>query len=761
MKKLVRKQSLYVTLGIIIVSIIALITLFSSAYIYIQIKDRLIDDMERSSVLSIESLKENVTNLVASYSENEYINLISNEMQHRGYFAIIVEDDNMGKVLGKPSYFAGKIRDSNGIIIEFDAENAEHIKQLEACFYLQKQGLVTYTGQTLGAISICTSDQHITEELNEIIGFTVLNALAISLFMVLLLFLTIRNYILKPISNITNIINNSDEDGIPLEEVTEKGSIEISSLSNTINSMIGSIKGSRKKLREQHKQLKIREAQLSLQAAAMRAASDAIVIMDIKGEIIWVNPAFEELTGYLFHEIQGNNVSILKSGMQDSDFYQALWETILSGKSWFGELQNKRKDGSVYLEEENITPVQDETGEIIHFVSIKRDITLQRQKEMQLQRSQKMDALGKLTGGVAHDYNNMLGVIMGYAELLESSLSDQPDLAKYAYNIFHAGERGAKLTRKLLSFSRKQSTSFEITNINTLLKYEQDVLEKTLTVSIKLEFDLADELWPVWIDSSDLEDAIINMCINAMHAMPDGGQLTLSTANHQLAEEDAQFLGLAAGDYVMLMITDTGAGMDKEIQRQIFDPFFTTKGEVGTGLGLSQVYSFTQRAKGAIKVFSEDGEGSRFVLYFPRYCSADYIYGGNQPVIPTEDWSGNEAILVVDDESELLNLTHEVLSKNGYRVLCANGAEQALNILQTETVDLLLSDVIMPNMDGYQLAAKVLSLYPAIKIQLTSGFSDNRNHDLVSDELHRNILYKPYNSLQLLQCVRTVLDTNK
>jgi two-component system, cell cycle sensor histidine kinase and response regulator CckA len=758
LKKLVRKQSLFVTLGIIIVSIIAVITLTSTSYIYILLKDRLIEDMKHDSDLSIASLKENVTNLVAAYSENEYINLISNEMEQRRYFSIIVEDNNMGKILGKQPYLNGKVRDNNGNMIDFDANNSEHLKWLDMCFYSQKKALVTSSGNELGAISIYISDHYMKKELNEMIVFTLINAFVISLFLVLTLFISIRKFILKPISNITNVINHSDEDGVPIELVTENGSIEISTLSNTINGMIRSIKISRNDFNKQHEQLKAREKQLSLQGAAMKAASDGIVITDIKGNVNWVNPAFEKLTGYQFDEVLEQNIKILNSGLQSDSFYQNLWQTILSGNTWQGEQHNAHKDGHVYLEEETITPVLDEMGEIAHFVSVKRDITVQRQKEMQLQRTQKMDALGKLTGGVAHDFNNMLGVILGYAELLKDNLSSDAKLFKYASEIYHAGERGAKLTGKLLSFSRKKSSESEIVNINELLKEEQHMLEKTLTVSIKLVLDLYEDVWPVWVDASDLEDAILNMSINAMHAMSEGGQLTISTSNHHLALEEAQYLGLASGDYVLLMLTDTGRGMDEETQKLIFDPFFSTKGDKGTGLGLSQVYSFTRRVKGSIKVYSELGHGSRFVIYFPRYQDASNKQSENKKFDKAEDLSGNESILVVDDEHGLLDLTESILTNHGYRVLCAENAEQAMVLLETETVNLLLSDVIMPDMDGYQLAAKVSALYPAVKIQLASGFSETRHHGLVSNDLQQNMLYKPYNSQQLLQQVRAILD---
>jgi len=378
-----------------------------------------------------------------------------------------------------------------------------------------------------------------------------------------------------------------------------------------------------------------------------------------------------------------------------------------------------------------------------------RNVRLQHQ----LHQSQKMDALGKLTGGIAHDYNNMLGVVLGYAELLESALDGQPGLAKYAQKIHHAGERGAKLTKKLLAFSRKKASEEVRLNLNTLLQDEQHMLEKTLTVRIKLVLDLAEDLWSVWLDGSDMEDAIINISINAMHAMAGDGQLTIQTSNQIIGQVEAQSLGVTSGDYVLLCITDTGCGMNELIREKIFEPFFSTKGEKGTGLGLSQVYGFVQRSDGGIRVYSEQDHGTRFVLYFPRFCeSAGEEQSAKDVSVP--DFIGNENILVVDDEPALLTLTGEILSEHGFNVFSAESANKALEILEQETIDILISDIIMPGMNGYQLAAMVREKYPAIKIQLASGFADDRNMGEIDKSLQQNLLVKPFNSQDLLQRIR-------
>jgi len=374
-----------------------------------------------------------------------------------------------------------------------------------------------------------------------------------------------------------------------------------------------------------------------------------------------------------------------------------------------------------------------------------------------IRRSQKMDALGKLTGGVAHDYNNMLGVVLGYSELLKDRLNEQPKLQAYVDKITHAGERGAKLTKKLLAFSKTKSSDVKKFYINTLIREEQHMLEKTLTARIKLELKLQENLWPVYLDESELEDAILNLSINSMHAIENNGQLTIETGNVQINTTDTEKFGLEAGDYTRLSITDTGCGIDEVSKEKIFDPFYTTKGEKGTGLGLSQVYGFITRCGGAITVDSKISQGTTFTLYFPRYQGEE----GNSN--QTEDKNnttlkGVETILLVDDEPALLELTNEILSQHNYQIYCAGRTKQALEILETEHIDLLVSDVIMPEMDGYELASIVQKKYPDIKILLASGFSGEDRGDKVDKELSQNLLQKPYNSQTLLKKIRALLN---
>ncbi|MFT5755487.1 MAG: PAS domain S-box-containing protein [Alteromonadaceae bacterium] len=396
----------------------------------------------------------------------------------------------------------------------------------------------------------------------------------------------------------------------------------------------------------------------------------------------------------------------------------------------------------------------DDGDEFIVFII---DLSERNQQEEKLRRSQKMEALGKLTGGIAHDYNNMLGVILGFAELLERSLTDQPKLEQFCQKIIHAGERSADLTKKLLAFSSKRNTNLKSININGLLKYEQQIMEKTLTARIALDYQLSDDLWSIKVDSGDFEDMVINLSINAMHAIQDSGRLTIKTSNEHISDTDAKISLVEAGDYVLLTLSDTGCGMPKEIVEKIFDPFFSTKGEKGTGLGLSQVYSFVERCGGVINVYSELGVGTRFSLYFPRFEQDEKNDHSSIEQVILANKSNGERILVVDDELALLNLSCEVLNDHGYVTFQAENAMSALDILSKEKIDLVFSDVIMPEMNGFQLAKEVTSKYPHIKIQLASGFSDSSHIELAGKDLHRHVLHKPFKSQELLQRIQVLL----
>ena len=488
---------------------------------------------------------------------------------------------------------------------------------------------------------------------------------------------------------------------------------------------------------------------------------DGIVSVNAFGVVVSVNRAAENMFACSTKDIGGTFSGFVAEASRaefEAFFKECCSSDKASTHSSNIELQGLKQDQSTFPLRLYISELPRPNGNDRNFIFSCHDLTDLKQQEEQLRRAQKMDALGKLTGGIAHDYNNMLGIILGYSELLGDSLKGQPKLAQYAQEIFRASERGAKLTKKLLAFSREKKAEASELDLNAALASEQNMLEKTLTARIELIFDLEDKLWPVYLDGSDFEDAIINLSINAQHAMERQGLLTIQTRNIVADKYLSDKLQLPQGDYVQMSFTDTGCGMDQKILSKIFDPFYSTKGDFGTGLGLSQVYGFVERSKGALKVYSEVGEGTQFNFYFPRFVSKSIKKEGNNTLGHDQE-SGSETILVVDDEPALLEVTSEILEGKGYTIFRADNAHEALEILKKTPVDLLLSDVIMPDMDGYELANTVQKKYPSMKIQLASGFSDNRHASLLDETLRKGMINKPYKGGVLLTRIREVLDS--
>lgn len=584
----------------------------------------------------------------------------------------------------------------------------------------------------------------------------------------------------KPIKTIFPIINAISREPIqnPVEEVIETGDIVYLKNHTTLISKDGNeyqIADSAAPIRDADNVVQgmvlvfndVSEQYLLRESAAkskrdlqriMDYTPSVIYAKDINGRYIFINKQFEKL-----FKFKSQNVI----GMTDYDLFPAEFakecqlhdkEVIDAGRALESE-EDVLQDDGVHSYISTKFPLFNDEGFSYSVCGISTDITERKKQDEQIRRSQKMDALGKLTGGVAHDYNNILGIISGYSELLKEQLGDKPKLAKYAQDISRAARRGAVLTKRLLVFSKNKEVDVEVININDVLYNQRMMLEKSLTARVNLILKLDNELWLTKIDAGDFEDAVVNLSINSMHAMDEGGTLTIQTENTQIAELDAGMLDLTIGEYIRISLTDTGCGMDDETKDKMFDPFFSTKGEKGTGLGLSQVYGFVKRSGGAIKVYSEIGKGTSINLYFPRSLAVNTrvdedVSDGN--ILVT--LHGTETILVVDDEQAMVELAQDLLVARGYHVLTANDGEQALSVLENEKVDLLVSDVIMPTMDGYQLAAKIQDKYPKVKIQMVSGFSDDRHNNMVDDVLHKNMLHKPYTSKALLMRVRTILN---
>jgi PAS domain S-box-containing protein len=353
---------------------------------------------------------------------------------------------------------------------------------------------------------------------------------------------------------------------------------------------------------------------------AIEQSAEIVLITDRAGMIQYVNPSFEQITGYTNEEAIGRNPRFLQSGEQDDNFYKEMWATLSCGELWKGRFVNRKKDGTFYTEEASISPVRDNSGSIINFVAVKHDITQEIVLEEQLRQAQKMEAVGQLAGGVAHDFNNMLSVILGYAEMAQAKVAPGSSIGLNLEAIRKAAERSAELTRQLLAFSRKQTLSPKVINLNELMNNMEKMLRRVIGADIVFNTDYADNLDFVQADPGQVEQILMDLTINARDAMPDGGNLTIKTTNVELDEQYAQsHIGASAGHYVLLTVSDTGCGMDVATKARIFEPFFTTKetGQ-GTGLGLSTVYGIVKQSGGYIWCCSEPGKGTTFEVYLPR-----------------------------------------------------------------------------------------------------------------------------------------------
>ncbi|HWP36237.1 MAG TPA: PAS domain S-box protein, partial [Gemmatimonadales bacterium] len=404
---------------------------------------------------------------------------------------------------------------------------------------------------------------------------------------------------------------------------------------------------------------------------AIEQADECVVVTDADGAIEYVNPAFEAVTGYTRAEVMGQNPRILKSGKQDAAFYRSLWDTLTSGKSWKGRFVNRRKDGSLYTDEGVISPVHDQSGRITNYVSVKHDITEQLQLTAQLHQSQKMESMGRLAGGVAHDYNNMIGVILGFAELALTRLEPSDPLYGDLKEIQSAARRSADITRQLLAFARRQPVAPIVLDLTETVEGMLKLLRRLIGEDIELLWKPSNEPLAVRIDPGQVDQILANLCVNSRDAIAGVGKITIETGRAILDEVYcAGHPGFVPGDFATLAVSDTGAGMDHATKERIFEPFFTTK-ELGrgTGLGLSTVYGIVKQNDGFINVYSEPGAGTTIRIYLPRVAT-----GVPEPAaapLPEPPRSRGETVLVAEDEKSIRELTVRVLERLGYRVLAA------------------------------------------------------------------------------------------
>ncbi len=501
------------------------------------------------------------------------------------------------------------------------------------------------------------------------------------------------------------------------------------------------------------------EAERERLVAAIEQSAEAIMITAPDGTICYANPAFERVTGYSREEALGRTPRILKSGKQDREFYRELWETIAAGKTWTGRMVNQRPDGELYTVEAGISPVRDPEGEIVSYAAALRDITRELKLEEQYRQAHKMEAVGQLAGGVAHDFNNILQTILGYSDLLRADFPGTEQQKEYLAEIRQGGERAATLVRQLLAFSRRQVISLEPLDLNRVVEELLKMLRRVIGEHIRLEYFPGAHLGAVRGDVNMIEQVLLNLAVNARDAMSAGGKLTIETQNVLLdSEYCAEHAGAVPGRYVLLSVTDTGTGMDEATLERVFEPFFTTKAEgKGTGLGLAMVYGIVAQHEGAIRVYSELGKGTTFKIYLP-ICERKAETVGDLVEGPVT--GGKETILLAEDDRMVRNLAVRVLEEAGYTVLAANDGAEAVRLFRREAgeADLLILDVVMPRQGGYQAWQEIRRIRPGVPVLFTSGYSENAIHTGFILKEGLRLLQKPYLPNALLRAVRDLLD---
>ncbi|MGE0272018.1 MAG: CHASE domain-containing protein [Alphaproteobacteria bacterium] len=504
---------------------------------------------------------------------------------------------------------------------------------------------------------------------------------------------------------------------------------------------------------------------VEFQRMVLNSTQDAVVAIDRHGDITEFNQMAEKLFGYPRTEALGRNVKFLMpepNRSQHDSYLKSYFVTGIAKIIGAGrEVVGARRDGTQFPLELRVNEMQ--AGSAHGFVGTMRDLTQQKATAAQLAQAQKMEAVGQLTGGMAHDFNNLLGVIVGNLDLVADRMKADPRAREMVDAALGGALQGAELVKKLLAFSRHQPLEPTVVDLNARLPEVVTLLKRTLGENITIETVLGANLWPVLVDPTQVDSAILNLAINARDAMPRGGALTIETANRHL---DAQYAALntdvAAGDYVMIAVSDTGTGMPPEVVARAFDPFFTTKAEgKGTGLGLAMVYGFAKQSGGHVSIYSEVGHGTTVRLYFPAAKAA----AASQPEIRADDGlqGGDETVLVVEDREDLRAIAVTALHRLGYRTLEANTAATALALIQGGAKpDLLFSDIVMPGgMSGLDLVQELRSLGIDIPVLITSGYASPQILRDQAQKLGLPTIGKPYRIAELAAKLRAALSRKK
>ena len=539
--------------------------------------------------------------------------------------------------------------------------------------------------------------------------------------------------------------------------------VVIDPIRDTGGTLVGYAKVTRDLTEKRAAEEELRASEQRFRLLVQSVTDYAIYMLDPDGLVSSWNAGAERFKGYPADEIIGQHFSRFYSDEdRDAGIPRTALETAKQEGRFEAEGWRVRKDGSRFWASVIIDPIRNDAGELIGFAKVTRDLTEKRAIEEQLRQSQKMEAVGQLTGGLAHDFNNLLTGISGSLEMMQVRMAQgrTHEFDRYFTAAQGAVRRASALTHRLLAFSRRQTLDPKPTNVNRLLTGLEDLVRRTVGPAVRVEVVGTSGVWPILVDPNQLENAVLNLCINARDAMPDGGRLTVETANRWLDERAARQQDLPVGQYVSICVTDTGTGMTPDVIAKAFDPFFTTKplGE-GTGLGLSMIYGFARQSGGQIRIYSEVGQGTTMCLYLPRHDEdAPAEEEAERPVPPSASGEG-EVVLVIDDEPTIRMLVAEVLAESGYAVIEAPDGPTGLRVLESNArIDLLITDVGLPGgINGRQVADAARQNRPELKVLFITGYAENAVIGRTRLANGMFVLTKPFQMEVLADRIRDIL----
>jgi len=498
----------------------------------------------------------------------------------------------------------------------------------------------------------------------------------------------------------------------------------------------------------------------ALLRAALEQAADAIMLTDVSGVIQYVNAAFERMSGYGRGEVLGHHVRLLKSGQHQAVFYRALWSTLCDGRVWSGVFVNRHKDGRLYEDQTVISPVRNDAGAVVAYCAVKRDVTDQRQAERQLRQAQRLDAIGRLAGGVAHDVNNALMTIMGHAEMLEQRLCQAKEASEELAEIKGACDRTAALTRQLLAFGRRQVRDLMVVDANRVVVGIEKMLRRLLGEEIRLALVPSPRPALVRFEAGQLEQIVMALAVRAREVMPGGGTFTVAVGNAISGppEGDLTLGSHARAGGIQVRVADTGCPVDGDALERIFEPFpVTVRQPWDAGLALATAHALVTQSGGHIAVKSAPGDGTTFTIWLPS-ATPEAVAATARGQGPRR-LSGSETVLLAEDEDGVRELVRAGLTRLGYRVIAAPDGATALEraAAQAGGIDLLITDVVMPGMPARELADRLRALHPTAKVVYMSGYSDAAIGEQGGPPPGAAFLQKPFTPETLARRVREVL----